>query len=75
MKHAFFPPGDSTCTRRSHWREFVEARDAVFAVLGRPSLPSELLAAGPTLGPLLACPQQQRLIWSEEAQPLFEILG
>ena len=71
----FFPPGDTTSLRRSHWREFIEARDTVLTVLARPLLPSELLQAGPTLGPLLANPERERLSWHEAAQSTLTQLG
>lgn len=29
IERCFFPPGDSTSQRRSRWREFIEASDAV----------------------------------------------
>ena len=75
MRPVFFPPGDSTSLRRSHWREFVEARDAVLTVLGRPLLPSELIQAGSTLGPLLANPDRERISWCEAVQPTLTQLG
>lgn len=75
MRQTFFPPGDSASIRRSHWREFVEARDSVLMVLGRPLLPSELLDKGPELGPLLASPERNREHWGEKVQPLLARLG
>ena len=71
----FTPPGDSSSRRRSHWREFLEARDAVLAVLGRPLLPSQFLRAAPVLGPLLAHPERARLPWNEAAHPALMLLG
>ena len=58
-----------------NWREFIEARDTVLTVLARPLLPSELLQAGPTLGPLLASPERERLSWHEAAQSTLTQLG
>jgi hypothetical protein len=42
----FFSPGDTDCLPPSHWREFVEARDAVVSVVSRPLRPSQLVAHG-----------------------------
>ena len=70
-----FPPGDSSSRRRSHWREFLEARDSVLAVLGRPLLPSHFLPAAPALGPLLANTPRSRAMWHDSAAPMLAALG
>ena len=75
MKLTFFPPGDSESLRRSHWREFIEARDAVLSVLGAPLTPSKLIESGGQLGPLLANPKRKRYSWHEEADPIVGKLG
>ena len=71
----FFPPGDSRSTLRSHWREFLEVRDSVLAVLGRPLLPSQLLSAAPIIGPLLANPPRARPMWREAVNEILANLG
>lgn len=48
-----FFPGDTMSGPRSPWREFIEARDALLAIVALPCYPSELLRDGPTLGPRL----------------------
>ena len=70
-----FPLGDSRSRRRSHWMEFLEARDSVLAVLGRPLLPSHFLRSAPLLGALLACPPRKRLMWNEKAWSEIKSLG
>jgi len=70
MKRSFFPPGDSTSLRRSHWREFIEARDAVLRVLGCPLTPSRFLGLGSRLGPLLASPERERDSWLKGHVPV-----
>jgi Transposase DDE domain len=67
----FFPPGDLTGCRRSHWREFREGRDSVLAVLGRPLYPSQLLRVAPRLGPLLANHERERPMWHQFARALL----
>ena len=42
----FFSPGDTDCLPPSHWREFIEARDAVISVVSRPLRPRQLVARG-----------------------------
>lgn len=42
----FFPPEDIDCLPPSHWREFIEARDAVISVISRPLRPRQLVARG-----------------------------
>lgn len=60
----FFPPGDTTSTRRSRWREFIEGRDSVLGVLVPAIPPSRLLRAARRLGPRLAAPPARRPIWT-----------
>lgn len=57
---AFFPPGVSISPRRSRWREFIEARDAVLGILSLPLRPSELLSRGPALAAELHEPPRRR---------------
>jgi len=45
----FFSPGDTDCLPPSHWRELIEARDAVILVVSRPLTPSQLVAHGPAI--------------------------
>jgi hypothetical protein len=61
--------------RRSRWREFIEARDAVLGIISRPLLPSQLLRLGPALGPLLANPRRSRVSWRERAEPALATIG
>jgi hypothetical protein len=61
--------------RRSRWREYIEARDAVLGVISRPLLPSQLLRLGPTLGSLLANPNRSRVSWLEGAGMALMTLG
>lgn len=42
----FFFPGDTDCLPPSHWREFIEARDAFISVVSRPLPPRQLVAHG-----------------------------
>ena len=46
MKRSFFSPGDTDCLPPSHWREFIEARDAVVSVVSRPLRPRQLITRG-----------------------------
>ena len=69
------PPGDTRSRRRRHWRELLEARDSVLAVLGRPLLPSHFLRFAPMLGTLLASPRRKCLMRNEKAWSEIESLG
>jgi hypothetical protein len=61
--------------RRSRWREFIEARDAVLGILGRPLLPSEFIRSGRIIGSMLANNERARESWDELSESLLESLG
>lgn len=61
--------------RRSRWREFIEARDAILGILGRPLLPSQLIRSGKVIGPMLANNERVRDSWDESSESLLESLG
>ena len=61
-KASFFPHGAFKSRGRSSWREFLEARDSVLAVLSIPILPSMLVKHGSSLVRLLAERPRKRTI-------------
>lgn len=50
-------------------------RDAVLGILGRPLLPSQIVARGCEIGALLANVTRTRKSWHEEAAPVLAELG
>jgi Transposase DDE domain len=56
----FFPPGALRSPRRSRWREFLEARDSLYAVLSLSIPPTQFVQRGTEIMQLLQSHPRER---------------